>query len=341
MTRPVVGGIGSACALLMLFFLTASAPARAEGVLLKFGTTAPPGSHVAKFFDRWSAGVSKVDPGVLRLKIYHNTLGNTRTMYDSIQNGVADIGWFNPGYYAGQFKRLYLSELPRLAPRAEYGSVATWRVFKKGLFGDELDKVVPIAFHTYPPTELHFPRPIKSIDDLKGLKIGTISRGVSKAIDHMGAAPLSVGLYRFYQSLQKKMIGGIAGSWTMFMPFKLYEVTSYHLPLNLGGSTAIVAMNKDAWARLPADAKKILMDQAGERMSRSLGKFWDTVSIRGQQFAMKRPGNHVIQLPGEQLEKLYKMIEPAYDDWRNTTPGSAALITAFRAEYAAVEKAMK
>lgn len=332
-TRAVTASVP---AIVLAAALALPAPARAEPVQLKFGTTAPPGSHIAKFFDRWAASVNKVDPKALKLKVYHNTLGNTRTMYDSIQNGVADIGWFNPSYYAGQFHRIHVTRIPRMAPSAEYGSVTIWRLYKKGMWGHEFDKVVPIGFHSYPPSELHFSRPIKSMDEIKGLKIGTISRSDSEAIKELGAAPLSVGLYQYYQSLQKHMIDGISGGWTMFMPFKLYEVTKYHLPFNMGNSDAVVAMNKQSYAKLPENARKALMSKSGEYFSRLMGKFWDRVAISGQKFAMKRSGHVEVKLPEDQLEKMYTMVEPAYADWIKNTPGAAELIKAFKAEYAAV-----
>jgi TRAP-type C4-dicarboxylate transport system substrate-binding protein len=308
--------------------------ARAEAPTLKFGTTAPPGSHIAKWFDAWTAEVNKVDPAALHVKVYHNTLGNTRTMYDSIRNGVADFGWFNPSYFAGQFDQIYVTALPGIGVKAEYASVAIWRMYEQGLFKDEFPDVHPIAFHAYPPSSLNTNFPVKSIDDIKGHKFGIISRTDGEIMNLLGATPISVGLYAFYQSLQNHVIDGITIGWTAFAPFKLAEVTNYHLDVPLGGSAPAIAFNEKSWSGLSAEAKKAIMSKAGEYMSRGLGKFWDRVSDLAEEKTLKMKGHHQVKFSEAELQRIYKTIEPAYDEWMKKTPDAAKLAKAYRAEYA-------
>jgi TRAP-type C4-dicarboxylate transport system substrate-binding protein len=308
--------------------------ARAEAPTLKFGTTAPPGSHIAKWFDGWTAEANKVNPAALHVKVYHNTLGNTRTMYDSIKNGVADFGWFNPSYFAGQFSRIYVTTLPGIGVKAEYGSVALWRMNEKGMFKDEFSTVHPIAFHAYPPSSLQTTYPVKSIDDIKGHKFGIISRTDGQLIELLGATPISVGLYAFYQSLQNHVIDGITIGWTAFAPFKLGEVTNYHFDLPLGGSAPAIAFNLASWKALSADARTALMSKAGEYMSRGMGKFWDRVADIAEEKTLKMKGHHEVKFSEADKEKIFKTIEPAYKEWMEKTPDAKALAAAYRSEYA-------
>ncbi len=308
--------------------------ARAEAPTLKFGTTAPPGSHIARWFDRWTAEVNKVDPAAVQVKVYHNTLGNTRTMYDSIKNRVADFGWFNPSYYAGQFHKIHVTELPGIGVKAEYGSVAIWHMYDQGLFGDEFATVHPIAFHIYPPTLLHTKFPVKTIADIKGHKFGIVSRADGEVLKLLGATPISVGLYAYYQSMQNGVVDGIASQWTAFAPFKLMEVTRYHIDMPLGGSSATIAFNNESWKALSDAAKKAIMSKGGTYMSRGLGKFWDTVSEQAEVSTLKMKGHHLVKFSKAETQRIYKEIEPAYTEWMKNTPDAAKLAAAYRAEYA-------
>jgi ABC-type glycerol-3-phosphate transport system substrate-binding protein len=95
--------LASAAAAVVALFATGS-PAHAEGMTLKLATTAPPGSHIAKFFEGWIDDFNKVDPDVVKFRVYHSTLGNMNTIYDNVKNQVADVGWISPAMIPGKFK---------------------------------------------------------------------------------------------------------------------------------------------------------------------------------------------------------------------------------------------
>jgi TRAP-type C4-dicarboxylate transport system substrate-binding protein len=286
--------------------LACAGGAKAEAPTLKFGTTAPPGTHIAKFFDAWTDEVTKDSPDIVKVKVYHNTLGNTRTILDSIRNRVADFGWFNPGYYSGQFQKFFVTTVPGLSPKAEFGSVAVWRMHQKGLFGDEAKSVHPISFHTYPAGNLHTNYPVKDISSFKGHKFAMSSKIDGDIVQLLGAAPISVGLYAFYESLQNRVVDGIVSQWTAFAPFKLQEVTKYHVDIPLGSSATFIAFNNDAWKELPEAAKKVVMNHAGEKMARSLGKFWDHVSEVAKEQALKAPGHQLVTFSPAETEKFVR-----------------------------------
>jgi TRAP-type transport system periplasmic protein len=313
----------------------AAGSAHAEAPTLKFGTTAPPGTHIAKWFDAWTDDVNKVAPDVVKVKVYHNTLGNTRTMLDSIRNRVADFGWFNPGYYAGQFERFHVTSNPGIAEKAEFGSIAVWRLHQKGMFGNEFASVHPIYFHAYPPGNLHTNYPVTSIESFKGHKFAMSSKVDGDIVAALGAAPISVGLYAFYESMQNKVVDGIVSQWTAFAPFKLQEVTKYHIDIPLGNSAAAIAFNNDSWKALSEDAKKAIMSKSADVGSRSLGKFWDGVSEQAKTAALKMPGHELVTLPKAEVDKFYKVISVAYEEWRKSTPNSEALLNAWKSEYEA------
>jgi TRAP-type C4-dicarboxylate transport system substrate-binding protein len=327
-----IGALAAVCAFVAL-------SARAEPVTLKFGTTSNPITGISKYFDRWSAEVSKANPDLLAIKVYHGELlGNMRTIYDSTRNGVADIGWISPFQVPGKFERMSVAQIPYLALVAEYGAAAMWRLAGKGAFGNELDEVRMIAVHTYPGSALHTSFPIAKVDDVKGRKIAAVTRQVAASIAAIGGVPISLPLASSYQGIQSHTVDGLGMGFGGMRSFKIHEVAKYHTFIDLGGSCHFVAVNKESWTKLPEAAQRILSAASGEAMSRAMGKMWDDEIKEAIESISKLPGQQMVHLSPAETARAKQLLEASFDDWKKATPGADALIAAFKAEYAAIER---
>jgi len=322
-----------------LAVLASGTGAYADAVQLKYATTAPPGSHIAKFFEAHVEALNTVNPDAIKFRIYHSTLGNMQTIYDSTKNEVADIGWISPTMIPGKFKKTEFTRLPGVCDVAEYCSVAMWHAYEKGLFGDEFDEVPPIAIHAYPPSILNTQKPLQAIDDLKGMKIGALGREAADIIQALKGTPLSIQLFSFYQSLQNHMIEGVITSYTAFDPFKLHEQVSYHYEINAGGSNAYMGVNKKLWDGLSADAKKVIDDMEREKFSRELGKFWDGVAADTRGRVAKLPGHQITKATAAEQARLDRLMQPILDEWMKNVPGGEAVFKFVKAEHDAMVKA--
>jgi len=231
----------------------------------------------------------------------------------------------------------YLSAVYQL-DKAEIGSTALWRVYKSGLFNAEYDTVQPLYMITFPPSGVHYAKRPKTFDDLRGLKLATGAKVGADTIERLGGTPLSMITSDYYTALQRGMVDAVMVQWTAFQPFKLQDVTFYHLETKLGGTTGMVFMAKKKYDALPAAVKKILDDNSGEAESRFYGKFWDDVDNEGRDM-VKALGDkhHIIQQSPEIAAKWRKAVEPVIDDFVKSTPDGAKVLAAFRAETAKVK----
>jgi TRAP-type C4-dicarboxylate transport system substrate-binding protein len=320
--------------------LTASASgAAAEPVAIKYATTAPPGSHIAKFFEAHVEELNKANPDAVKFRIYHSTLGNMQTIYDNTKNEVADIAWIAPTMIPGKFKKTEFTRLPGVCDIAEYCSVAIWHAYQKGLYGDEFNEVPAIAVHAYPPSYIHTQKAVVQIDDLKGMKVGGLGKEAADIIQNLKGTPLSIQLFSFYTSLQNHMIEGVLTSYTAFDPFKLHEVTSYHYEISSGGSNAYMGIAKQTWDKLPAAAKKVIEDLEGEKFSRELGKFWDGVAADTRGRVAKLPGHQIVTIAPEVQARIDRVMAPMVADWLKSVPGGAEVFNFVKADYQAQLKA--
>ena len=97
---------------------------------------------------------------------------------------------------------------------------------------------------------------VKSIDDMKGLKIRTIQTTIYvKAVELMGASPTPMAFGEVYTSLQTGVIDGYEHDANVTLSQKFYEVSKYMaMTQHISGVLALTASAK-AIDSLPADIR--------------------------------------------------------------------------------------
>jgi len=106
---------------------------------------------------------------------------------------------------------------------------------------------------------------IKSLDDLKGLKVRSFTPSMSAMLEHLGATPVTLQFSEVYPALQRGVAScgvtsptsGNTGNWP--------EVTTHLLPLSVSGSVQGHFINLNTWkkftpeqqAKLEAQFKKL------------------------------------------------------------------------------------
>ncbi|HKT17776.1 MAG TPA: TRAP transporter substrate-binding protein [Stellaceae bacterium] len=322
--------------------IIAATPAavRAEQINLLFGTTLPAQVHLnVRVLHPWAERINEQGKGVVHIDVRDGSeIANLSNFYSRVQDDVIQISWGLQSAIGGKFPRTAVGGLPFEVEKAEVGSVALWRVYKSGLFNAEYDTVQPLYMITFPPSGIHYAKQPKTFDDLKGLKLATGSKVGADTIERLGGTPLSMITSDYYTAVQRGMVDAVLVQWTAFQPFKLQEVTFYHLETKLGGTTGMVFMAKKKYDTLPAAVRKILDDNSGEAESRVYGKFWDDVDNEGRDMVKALGDKHkIIPQSPEIAAKWRKAVEPVIDDFVKTAPDGARVLAAFRAETAKVK----
>ena len=326
-----------ACALLV-----ASAPwvARAaEPVTLKFATLNPPMANVSReLVDPWVARVNAAAPAALHVQSFPlYALANNLNVLDRVMSDVAQIAWAIPVYFTGKFVTTDVNALPFVADKSEYASTAYWRLYEKGVFGKEYADLHPLILMSLPQSGIHLAsKEVKTLADMKGLKFRAGSKVSAEVVAALGATPITLNVGEMFSALQRHVVDGVLMPWTAFSPFKLDEVTHYHIDVPFGGAPAMIFMTKKKYELLSDAAKKALDANSGEQVSRDAGKWWDKAQAATRALIEKKPGHKVVSLPPAEYAKWKGEVEKVLDRWGSTTPGGAKVLTAFRAEIANV-----
>ncbi|HEY3917480.1 MAG TPA: TRAP transporter substrate-binding protein [Stellaceae bacterium] len=321
-------------ALAMLLAAPARSARAAEPVQLKFGYPGSVSSYVnTKGMTPWLKAVNEASDGTLKITLYAGpTLGTIRDIYERTLAGVAQIAFATFGAITSQFPLVQVAELPFLSNDAEISSVALWRLYEKGLFGHEFDKVKVLALFNFESSALDTNKPVATIDDLRGLKLAVESRILGDMTVALGASPVTLTTTELYQAMSRGTVDGIFIGWTAIKTFKLQEVTKDHLELSLGEAPAYVIMNEAAYAALSAKAKAAIDKYSGESFSRKLGANNVAAGREEAQLVTGMAGQSVAKLSPAQ-ETIWKArVEPIVDDWIKRTPDGAKVLAAYRDE---------
>src|SRR5882724_6434652 len=168
-----------------------------QSVTLKFHTFMAPTSNVwLNMHKAWMDKVEKDSNGRIKFEAYPAMqLGGTPVqLYDQVRDGVVDVVWTLPGNTAGRFPRVEVFELPFMMSNAEATSKAYWE-YVQTMAPDEFKETQVIALQVHGPGVIHTAeRPVKSVNDLKGLKMRAPTRQVNKMLGSLGAIPVGMPL---------------------------------------------------------------------------------------------------------------------------------------------------
>ena len=312
-------------ALLAAAMLTATlvpAAAEAQEVTLRVHHFLPPPSVTHKdFIEPWARKVEAESGGRIKIEIYPSMQlgGKPPALYDQVRDGVVDIVWTLPGYTAGRFPTIEVFELPFMAASAEATSQAAHAFYKKHAV-EEFADVHPLMVHVHAPGTLHLRgAPVKTLEDLKGLKLRAPTRMTNAALQALGATPIGMPVPAVPESLARGVIDGAALPYEVALPLKVHELTKSHTEIGGGkGSrglyTAVFlfAMNKARYEALPADLKKVIDDNAGTALAQRIGRLWDEAEVPGRQAAVDSGAAFAI-IEGAELAR-----------WQAATAGVAA-----------------
>ena len=293
-----------------------------QTVTLKFHTFMAPQSNVwINMHKAWMDKVAAESGGRIKFEGYPAMqLGGTPVqLYDQAKDGVVDIVWTLPGNTAGRFPRIEVFELPFMMSNAEATSKAYWE-YVQTMAPDEFKDVQVIALHVHGPGVIHTAdKPVKTVGDMKGLKMRAPTRQVTKLMGILGATPVGMPLPNIPDALSKGTINGCVIPWEVVPSVKVQELTKYHAEFDPAGgalytTTFVMAMNKAKYNSLPPDLKKVIDANSGLATSAWLGKVQQAGDAAGRQSAVGR-GNTIFTVGPAEAQEFRRKSRPIEAEW--------------------------
>jgi TRAP-type transport system periplasmic protein len=292
-------------------------------VSLKFHTFMTAQSNVWQTMHKaWMDKVEKDSGGRIQFEAYPAMqLGGTPVqLYDQARDGVADITWTLPGNNAGRFPRIEVFELPFMMSNAEATSKACWE-YVQTMAQDEFKEIVPLALQVHGPGVIHtVDRQIKTVADLRGLKMRAPTRQVTKLLGFLGATPVGMPLPAIPDALSKGTINGCVIPWEVVPSVKVHELTRFHAEFDPKGgalytTTFVMGMNRNTYRRLPPDLRRIIDENSGINTSAFLGRTQQGNDPAGRKSASDRPGNTIFTIDTAQAQQFRRASRWVEVEW--------------------------
>jgi len=305
---------------LIIVFLTAlSIPmgaslAQAKTVTLTYSIFFPPTHGQAKAGVAWAEEVEKRTNGQVKITTFPGgTLTKADQVYDGVVKGISDIGMSCFAYTRGRFPVMEALDLPLGYPNGKIATLVATEFYKK-MRPQELEDVKVLYIHAHGPGLLHTKTPVRSLDDLKGMKIR--STGLSaKVTSALGAVPVAMPQGATYEALQKGVVVGTFAPMETLKGWKQAEVIKFTTDsTSVGYTTAMfVVMNLKKWEALPEDVRQTI-DAISEEWIDVHGKVWDDSDEEGRQYTLSK-GNEIIPLSDLESKKWADAASPVIDDY--------------------------
>lgn len=293
-----------------------SGMASAQTVTLKFANWLPPVHHWTKTAADFSRSIEKASGGSIKVAIDKAALAKPPGQYDLAVNGVRDLVMHVAAYTPGRFVFYRMAEVPFATPNAATGSEGfhKWYV-KNGFDKIEFKGAKLISAFVHGPGLLHSKKEIKTMADIKGVKIRVGGGGVLIA-QSLGAVPVAMSATKAHESLQRGTTDAAFFPYESMRGFKLAGLVKYHLevPGGLYTTPFMVAMSGKKWDSLPADAKRAIEKAGGAAGAKLIGEHWDAADEVGKSDAVKA-GNKIQTISKSEQAKWAKAIQIISDNW--------------------------
>jgi TRAP-type C4-dicarboxylate transport system substrate-binding protein len=294
-----------------------------QTVTLKFHTFMAPGSNVWRsMLVPWMEKVEKDSGGRIQFEKYPAMqLGGTPLqLYDQARDGVVDVVWTLQGNTPGRFPRYEVFELPFMMTNAEATSRAYWEYTQTCAQGEIKDTQL-LAVNVHGPGMFHSrTKPIRSVEDLKGMKVRGPTRTITRMLGALGATPVGMPLPQIPDAMSKGVIDAAVIPWEVTTAVKVDELAKFHSEFEpgVGGlyTTAfVIVMNKAKYDSLPPDLKAVIDRNSGIDASGALGRAQQAGDAPARKVASDERKNQILTISGPEVDGFRKAADVVDDEW--------------------------
>ncbi len=271
----------------------------------------------------WADEISRRSGGRLEIEPYFaQALSKQAEVAESVRSGVADLG--EATFTVGGLGRFPFHEQilnltrPSLSMEDAVGLVrGLHQAFPQEALRDvEGTKLLFVEGHSVGMLIGTRDKPVKSLDDLKGLKIGVSGGGIRvERVKALGATVVGITIPDMYMALEKGIIDGAVVDFEVLVSRKLGDIIRHMTLLNMGGSVFYCVMNQDAFDRLPPDLRQVVDEVSRDFAPEVFGKFWADMQYRSLEQWQKEHGGKVWLLSDEDYARADAAVEPSYAAW--------------------------
>ncbi|OFW97773.1 MAG: hypothetical protein A3D94_10980 [Alphaproteobacteria bacterium RIFCSPHIGHO2_12_FULL_66_14] len=279
----------------------------------------------------WVADVEKGSGGKLKITLHSNdSLIKLDSIKGAVQRGQIQAGEIRLGVYGNEDPMFILDGVPFVASTYD----AAWKLMEAQhpYFKALLDKagIVIAGYQVWPSQGFYTKTPVKTVEDFKGKKIRIYSTATQRMASLLGFNATILPFAEIPQAFSTGLIEALFTSAQTGVDIQAWDNTKYFTNVGAILSKNALTFNKRAFAALPADVQKAVMDASAAYTKRSweLSKGAD----QAQSAVLAKNGMTVSEAPAPVVEAMKKVGVQMAGEWKATaSPEAVAILDRYMA----------
>ena len=260
---------------------------------------------------------AKLNIEIVWKEAYAGSLLKPTRVLEGVRDGIAEVG-FEPTIFHPD--KLPLENITFVVPFVSADVSMVSKAMNKlhatfPEFGQQYEKFgsVRLGGNSYDSYELISTFPVKSVDDVKGKKIGTAGAALAW-IRGTGAVPVQSNMMEYYNSTKTGVFEAFIIFTSAHPGMKYPEVAPYTVKVGFGAQyAAALIINRGVYNKFPPALQKIFMD-AGAAWGADADKSMQDGGAAGLGAVSGFKGQ-VLEFPREEQVKWAKMMPNLAKEW--------------------------
>ena len=254
-----LGAVSAAAALA----LTINPTLAADPIVMKVGMVTI-NDPIHDFSTRFAEEVTKRSGGRIKGEVYPaGQLGKAARQIENLQFGTQEVFVSPPGFLAGINPAFTTADAPgvfRDIPHAH--AVITQPTFRAHYLDLAKSRgIIGASIWAYGPTAIATSKPVKSVDQLKGLKVRILASEIERAtVEAMGMSGVPMDFTETLQAIQNGTIDGTRTSMVVMGGMKFQNTVKNVLRDNTGIIFTGAWVSKAWFDKLPKDLQQVVLD---------------------------------------------------------------------------------
>ncbi|WP_346665629.1 TRAP transporter substrate-binding protein [uncultured Mailhella sp.] len=268
----------------------------------------------------WVQEVEKRSQGRLKIEPYFaEALSPRAEAFESVKSGIADITECAYEANSGQFP--FHEGILSISSPELYLEDGTALV--KGLYAKypqalkELDGVKLLFTHASGSLVIGTTtKPIRTLEDLKGLKINANSAMIAERLKKLGVTVVSLPLSDIYSAMEQGVIEGTTMSPELLVSRRYGDCLKYVTELAVQNTLFYCVINQDVYDSLPEDLRKVLDEVSGDFADKAFANYWESVDVEAtKKWRADMGGKEFILFSDADYAKARELMQPPVDEW--------------------------
>lgn len=291
-------------------------------------STWPEGNHNSVGLIEFAKRVEEATGGRLKMTVHTGAaLGYKGTeILSVVRDGLVQVSDMSMGNVAGEEPVFTITTLPFLLKNMEEGYTLNKLAredYDKLLAGKWNQRILYSA--PWPMAGFFTQKEVRSIGDLKGMKMRTYDRNTGLVVEATGGTPYPLPFADVYSALATGAIDSCLTSTPTGVDGKFWEVLKYFTPTNVAMTQDIVTVNLKAFNKLDKDVQEILLRLGNEMQTEMWEKVGPALHTSKEKICVDK-GIVVVEPDAKFIADLYDATQKIREDWLASAPPVAKTV---------------